>query len=298
MAKVRGVSAYGGLAVGVIAISWSAIFVRWTGMPGVASAFYRMFFAAVVLWVVLLTSRVQWTSAPTSGFWLAGLSGLFFAGDVGLFNTAVLHTSAGSATFLANNAPLAVGLLTWAITRKLPSGRFWTALAIALAGAWLIVSVDASHMRSEMAGDMLAVGSSVCFAMYLVSTEWSRKDFDTRALVTLSATGSALALLVFAVVTHVSLAVPSVRSLAALLGLGMVCQVIGYFCLTYALGHLPATVTSVVLLTVAPLTATFAFLLFGEKLTFPQILGSGLVVFGVWIATRAQENSRLNMPLE
>jgi drug/metabolite transporter (DMT)-like permease len=298
MAKVRGASAYGALAGGVVAISWSAIFVRWTGMPGVASAFYRMFFASVVLWVVLLTSRVRWTSAPASGFWLAGLSGLFFAGDVGLFNTAVLRTSAGSATFLANNAPLAVGLLTWAVTRKLPARRFWTALAIALAGAWLIVSVDASHMRSEMVGDMLAVGSSVCFAMYLVSTEWSRKNFDTRALVTLSATGSAIALLVFAVSTHVSLAVPSVRSLAALLGLGMVCQVTGYFCLTYALGHLPATVTSVVLLAVAPLTAVIAFLLFGERLTVLQILGSGLVVFGVWIATKAQETPRLNMPSE
>ena len=298
MSKGQEIRAFGALAGGVVAIAWSAIFVRWTGMPGVASAFYRMTIAAVVLWPALLLSGIKWMRVPVSAIWLAILSGVFFAGDVGLFNTAVLHTSAGSATFLANNAPLLVGLLTWAITRKLPSGRFWTALAIALAGAWLIVSVDASHLRSELSADMLAVMSSVCFALYLVSTERLRKDFDTCALVTLSATGSAVSLLVFAGLEHVSLAVPNGRSLAAVLGLGLICQVTGYFCLTYALGHLPATVTSVVMLAVAPLTATFAFVLFGERLTVLQILGGGLVVLGVWIVSRVQENPRLSMPSE
>jgi hypothetical protein len=46
------------LAAGVIAISWSAIFVRWTHMPGVASAFYHVFIAAILLWLILLIKRV------------------------------------------------------------------------------------------------------------------------------------------------------------------------------------------------------------------------------------------------
>src|SRR5579864_1813694 len=102
------------LACGVIAIAWSAIFVRWARMPGITSAFYRMAFAAGVLWIILVLSRGEqkWTKLPASTVGWAFASGVFFAGDVGLFNTAVLHTSAGSATFLANNAPLLVALLT------------------------------------------------------------------------------------------------------------------------------------------------------------------------------------------
>ena len=291
MAKGRTVSTYGVLAVGVIAIAWSAIFVRWTHMPGVASAFYRMFFAALVLWCVLAFSRVKLAGIDRSTIAVAVLSGVFFAGDVGLFNTAVLHTSAGSATFLANNAPVLVGLLTWAITRRLPSRRFWTALAIALVGAWLIVAADARHAGREWSADLLAVMASVCFALYLLTTERLRKDFDTRILVTLSTTSSAVTLLLISALAHISLAVPNARSFAALLGLGLICQLTGYFCLTYALGHLPATVTSVVLLAVAPITALFAFGLFGEHMTILQGTGGVLVILGVWIVSRAHQGS-------
>jgi drug/metabolite transporter (DMT)-like permease len=214
---------YGALTVGVVAIAWSAIFVRWAQMPGITSAFYRMLIASVALWPVLLLSKVKLSNVSRSAFLLTALSGVFFAGDVGLFNTAVMHTSAGSATFLGNNAPLVVGLLTWAATRKMPSGRFWTALAIGSSGAWLIVSVDAHHAASEYSADLLAVGASICFALYLLATERLRKDIDTRVLVTISASSSAVVLLVVAAVAHVSLAVPSAESLAAVLGLGLVC---------------------------------------------------------------------------
>lgn len=291
MAKGRTVSKYGVLAVGVVAIAWSAIFVRWTHMPGVASAFYRMFFASLVLCCVLVFSRVKIASVDRSTIGVAVLGGVFFAGDVGLFNTAVLHTSAGSATFLANNAPVLVGLLTWAITRRLPSRRFWTALAIALAGAWLIVAADAGHAGREWSADLLAVMASVCFALYLLTTERLRKNVDTRILVTLSTTSSAVTLLLVSALAHISLAVPNTRSLSALLGLGLICQLTGYFCLTYALGHLPATVTSVVLLAVAPITALFAFGLFGERMTILQATGGVLVILGVWIVSRAHRGS-------
>lgn len=295
MPGARAGKSYGALALGVVAIAWSAIFVRWTQMPGAVSAFYRMFVASVVLWPALLLSEVKLAGVSRGAFVLAALGGLFFAGDVALFNTAVLHTSAGSATFLANNAPLLVGLLTWAITRRVPSGRFWTALAISLSGAWLIVSVDAHHAAAESSADLLAVGSSVCFALYLLTTERLRRSMDTRVLVTVSATASAVALLVVSLVTRMSLAIPNKESLAAVVGLGMVCQIAGYFCLTYALGHLPATVTSVVLLAVAPLTAVLAFGLFGERMTLLQMIGGIFVILGVWIVSRVPEAEARNL---
>jgi len=156
---------------------------------------------------------------------------------------------------------------------------------------WLIVAADARHAGREWSADLLAVMASVCFALYLLTTERLRKDFDTRILVTLSTTSSAVALLLISALAHVSLAVPNARALAALLGLGLICQLTGYFCLTYALGHLPATVTSVVLLAVAPITALFAFGLFGERMTILQGTGGVLVILGVWIVSRAHQGS-------
>ncbi len=138
---------------------------------------------------------------------------------------------------------------------------------LAIAGGCLIVSIDWIHMQSASSADLLAFVASICFAFYLVATERLRIISDTTTIVVLSTTASAIALLVFARWGHISLVVPGVRSLFDVAGLGFICQLVGYFCLTYALGHVPATVSSVILLAVAPLTALLAFLLFGEAMT-------------------------------
>jgi drug/metabolite transporter (DMT)-like permease len=276
-------AAFAALIGGVVAVGWSAIFVRWTEMPGVSSAFYRMLIASVVMWGILMVQRGHPRKIDAQVIPLAVLGGVFFAADVGFFNVAVMHTEAGSATFLGNNAPVVVGLLTWAITRRLPSGRFWLALALAVAGGALIVSIDWGRLRSASGADMMAVAASVAFALYLVATERLRTIADTTTIVTLSATASAAALLVFALFGHISLAVPGFHSLLACVGLGLVCQVAGYWFLTYALGHLPATVSSVVMLAVAPITAILAYFLFGEAMTTIQLLGGALILAAVWM---------------
>ncbi len=291
MPNGRNVGAYAALAAGVVSIAWSAIFVRWTQMPGIASAFYRVLFASVALWPFLLFSKTKLTRIDGSMFCLGALGGVFFAGDLGLYNVAVLRTSAGTATVLSNSAPLFVGLLTWAITRRLPSRRFWIALAIALSGTCLIVVVDMWHLGPRSSADLLAVMASFCFALYLVATERIRESCGTGTVLALSTTASTVALLAFAAATQISLRVPSVSSWAALLGMGLVCQLTGYFSLTYALGHLPATVTSVTLLAIAPLTAVLAFLIFGERMTMLQIFGGTLVLAGVWVVSGESRRS-------
>ena len=79
---------------------------------------------------------------------------------------------------------------------------------------------------------------------------------------------------------RVPLRIPSARSLAALLGLGLVSQLGGYLALTYAMGNLPATVTSVSLLSQGPLTAVLAAVLLREPLTAPLLIGGALVLLG------------------
>ena len=83
-----------------------------------------------------------------------------------------------------------------------------------------------------------------------------------------------------------SFRVTSAQTWGALVGLGLISQLIGYLALTYALGHLRATVTSVSLLTQGPLTAVLAALFLRESLSRAQILGGILVLIGVGVAHR------------
>jgi drug/metabolite transporter (DMT)-like permease len=97
---------------------------------------------------------------------------------------------------------------------------------------------------------------------------------------------STVALFLINVLMGISLRLPHGRTLWAVLGLGLISQLGGYLALTYALGHLPATVTSVSLLTQGPLTAVMAAILLGEPLTWPQIAGGALVLCGVGLTHR------------
>ena len=277
--------AYLALVAGVVCISWSAIFVRWTDIPGTASAFYRLLIPALILLPTWLFDRGrQRLSLRTLA--IIAVGALFFALDLAFYNTSILKTSAVNATLLGNNTPIAVGLLTWLIFGKRPNLAFWLGLALAVIGALVIVWSDLMRHATFGWGDVMALLAASFFAVYLMVTERIRSHTGTLPFLRLAILSSTIFLFFFNLVLRVPLTVPNGRSWAALLGLGLVSQLGGYFALTYALGHLPATVTSVSLLSQGPLTAVLAALLLGEPLSGAQIVGGLLVLGGVGFANR------------
>ena len=281
----RRLAAYLALVAGILCIAWSAIFVRWTDIPGPASAFYRMLVPALVL---LPTHFLERDRAQVSGktMWIIAFGGLFFALDLALYNTSILKTSAANATLLGNNTPIVVGLLTWLVFRKRPAGGFWLGLLLAVSGTLVIVWADLGRHAQFGVGDVMSLGAAACFAVYLLVTERVRTSTGTLTFLRLAMVSSTLALLAINLALGVSLRVPHGRTLWAVLGLGLISQLGGYLALTYALGHLPATITSISLLTQGPLTAVLAALLLSEPLTLPQIVGGALVLSGVGLAHR------------
>jgi drug/metabolite transporter (DMT)-like permease len=276
---------YGALVAGILCIGWSAIFVRWTDMPGAASAFYRVLIPAIMLLPTWLFDRRTPRVSLGTLVIIAG-GGLFFALDLALYNTAILRTSAANATLLGNNTPIVVGLLTWLVFGRRPAPAFWLGLLLAVAGALVILWADLSRHANFGSGDVMALAAAACFAVYLMATERVRQNTGTLTFLRLAIVSSAFFLLAFNVALGTSLVIPSGRSLAALLGMGLITQLGGYLALTYALGHLPATVTSVSLLSQGPLTALLAAWLLGEPLTGSLILGGTLVLLGVGLANR------------
>jgi len=281
----RVLPAYLALIAGIVCIAWSAIFVRWTDIPGPASAFYRMLIPALVLLPTFLFDR-EGTRLNGRKLGIIALGGLFFALDLALYNTSILKTSAANATLLGNNTPIVVGLLSWLVFRKRPAAAFWLGLLLALAGTVVILWADLGKLTRFGVGDLMALGAAGCFAVYLLATERVRTSASTLGFLRLAMISSTVALLLMNLAMGISLRVPHGRTLWAVLGLGLISQLGGYLALTYALGHLPATITSVSLLTQGPLTAVMAALLLGEPLTWPQIVGGVLVLSGVGLAHR------------
>src|SRR4051812_10261002 len=172
--------AYLALAVAVVGIAWSAILVRWAEVPGAVSGFYRVLVAGAVLipWRLL---RGRARPVPPRAGVFAVLGGVFFALDIALWNTSVMHTGAAVASILGNNTPIVVGILSWLVFRRRPRASFWTGLALSLAGCLTIMLGPASAGSAPITlyGNLLALGASVFFAAYLVTTEGIRPSMDT-----------------------------------------------------------------------------------------------------------------------
>lgn len=277
--------AYLALVAGILCIAWSAIFVRWTSIPGPASAFYRLLIPAMILAPTWLLPGRR-TILSVRHYAIIAVGALFFALDLALYNTSILQTNAANATLLGNNTPIAVGLLSWMLFKRRPPWSFWAGLALAVGGAVVIINSDLGRHAQFGMGDGMALAAAACFGVYLIATERVRIHTDTLEFLRVAIIFSAIFMFLFALALRVPLAIPDHRSFLALLGLGLISQLGGYFALTYALGHLPATITSVSLLSQGPLTAILATLLLGEPLTKPQIVGGALVLAGVWLANR------------
>ena len=167
---------YAALIVGIACIAWSAIFVRWTSMPGSASAFYRLLIPAIVLlptW--LFPGRRQKLSLRS--YAIIAIGGFFFALDLAFYNTSILQTNAANATLLGNNTPIVVGLLTWLVFRRRPNASFWIGLALAVAGSLVIMGADLARHAKFGLGDAMALAAAACFAVYLLATEQVRWNF-------------------------------------------------------------------------------------------------------------------------
>jgi drug/metabolite transporter (DMT)-like permease len=284
------------LLAAVAGIAWSAILVRWAGAPGVVSAFYRVFVAGVVLipWRLLSGFGKNGDSPHYSQkmgavpIFTAVLGGVFFALDIALWNTSVMHTGAAVASILGNNTPVFVGILSWWLLHKRPHAAFWIGLSLSVAGC-LLIMLGPAHAGSApitLYGNLMAITASLFFAGYLVTTERVRREMDTLTFNTLAIAGSIATMLIVCLTLRMPLTGYTPHAWAAMIALGLVSQLAAYYALVYALGHLPATLTSVGLLGQVPTTAFLAWLLLGEPLTPLQITGGAVVLVGIFVVNR------------
>lgn len=271
------------LAVGVFGIGWSAIFVRWSGVSGMVSAFYRLAIAATVLVPWYLATRKQRASAPAAAKRAAVIAGIVFAADLAFFNTAIMITSAANATLLGVNAPIFVAIGAWLFYGERPSARFWLGFALALSGMVYIVGLDVIRHPTFGLGDFLALFGAGFYGAYILYVQRARTGMDTLTFSTWCVCAGAVSLLLVCLIAQQPLWGFGARTWVALIGLALAAQIVGHLSVAYALGHLPATVSSIVLLGQAPLTALFAWPALGEPIGVGQAVGGALLLAGIGV---------------
>ncbi|HET7378386.1 MAG TPA: DMT family transporter, partial [Anaerolineae bacterium] len=249
--------------------------------------------ASIALLPLYLARRSKFPPMPRRVLGLAALGGFFFALDVWTWQSSLTYASAASATLLGNTSSIIVALGAWLIFHEKLRLPFWTGLLIAFAGVLLVLGADilTPHASDAIAnvhteGNLLALLGAFFYAGYLLTTQHTRVHLDTVAYLFLMSAIGALILLGITLIQGDPLWGFSINAWLALLGLALITHVIGWLAISYALGHIRASIVSVTLLGQPVLTALFSIPILGEGLIPLQIIGGLLVLSGIYIVNR------------
>jgi drug/metabolite transporter (DMT)-like permease len=289
MTQNKSLLAYLALGAGVLALSFSAMFVRWANAPGPVTAFYRLFFSIFLLLPFYLPRAKRNASIKTRLVWFPLLAGAFTAFDLALWTSALSYTTAANATLLGNTAPLWVALGGWLILRQKHPRAFWLGLFIALLGAALIISTDfILHPRFGI-GDVMAIFTGFFYGCYFLFTEKSRAHFDSISHIWFVGIGASVSLFVVNMALRNPLLGYDPRTWMVFLATAVVSQLIGYMALAYALGLLPASIVAPTMILQPVVTTLLAIPLLGEIPTVWQGIGGAIALVGIYLVNQSHQ---------
>ncbi|MCC6260808.1 MAG: DMT family transporter [Anaerolineales bacterium] len=279
---------YLALAVGISALSLSAMFVRWAEAPGPITAFYRVLFATIFFAPFLIQQRKKFGKLEKRSLWFPIVAGAFTAFDFSIWNTAAQHTTAAKVTLLGNTSPLWVALAAFFIFREKLKISFWVGLVLTLLGAAFVVGVNFAKDFSINAGDLLASVAAIFYALYQLTTQRGRKYMDPLRYTWIVGATATIFIFFINLFLGNSFSGYSAQTWLVFIASALVSQSIGYLTIAYALGHLPASVVSPTLIGQPVITALLAIPLLGEMPTREQWIGGALALAGIYLVNQAR----------
>ena len=296
MRQNKSLTAYLALAIGIVSLSFSAMFVRWANAPGPVTAFYRLFFSIFLLLPFFLPRLRTNQPIRSQVIIFPLLAGMFTGFDLTLWTSSLAYTTAANATLLGNTSPLWVALGTWLILKQKLTPGFWRGLAITLMGAVLIMGTDLIMHPRFGVGDAMALFTGFFYGGYFLFTQKSRTTFDPVVHIFFVGVGASISLFVINLILGYPFFGYDRNTWMIFLVTTLVSQLIGYMSLAYALGHLPASIVSPTMILQPVVTTLLAIPLLAEVPTPWQGIGGAIALVGIYLVNQSHLKSQPETP--
>lgn len=282
------------LFIGVLSISFAAIFIRLADAPPLVIAAYRLAIAAAII-IPFTASRTLGSLRGLSrrDLLLILLSSFFIALHFGLWITSLSYTSIASSVVLVTAHPAFVAIVSYFLWGERLNRLIVGGIAIALGGVFLLNYGGFAFGPQAVMGNLLALVAGFAMGAYLIVGRQLRTNIDMLSYLTIIYTGAAVLLLVAVVISgHGFLGYSPVTYLMLIL-LALVPQLIGHSSLNLAVRLIPVTLVSVAILG-EPVGATIlGTVILSEIPTITEILGGLLIIGGIFIVVRYGSKKRL-----
>jgi drug/metabolite transporter (DMT)-like permease len=279
--RAREARAFG--LLGVVAISFSAIFVRLARVSPSTAAFFRAAYALPVLALVALAVRGRSTRTRAERG-AAFVAGLFLAADLTVWHRAIADIGAGLATVLANTQVVFVALAAWLLYRERPTRIALVLVPLVFGGVVLMSGIGGAHAYGArpLWGAGFGTAAGIFYTGFLLVFRRANRSLAHPAGPLLDATlGTVVGSLAGSIFDPAFSLAVHLPAHAWLVALALSAQVFGWLSIAVALPRLAALETSVMLLLQPLCTMFWGFLVFRELLSGEQLLGAAIVLAGV-----------------
>jgi len=287
---------YIALAVGISALSLSAMFVRWAEAPGPITGFYRLLISTILLTPLFLRQQKKLEPIDKKYLIFPVVAGMLTAFDFAFWNSSLKFTTAANATLLGNTSPLWVALFALFIFREKLRGIFWFGLILALTGAAFVMGSDFLRHPTLGLGDLMASTAAIFYASYQLTTQRGRKYIDPFRYTWMVGVSATIAMFIMNIVLGNSFSGYPAQTWVIFFVTAIVSQMIGYLAITYALGHLPASVVSPTLIGQPILTAILAIPMLHEIPNAMQWIGGAIALAGIYIVNQSHLQKQEETP--
>lgn len=283
------------IVVGVIGISLSSIFVKYSAAPSAVTAAFRLLWTVILMTPVAVGKqdvRKELFHADKKTVLLSCLSGVFLAIHFALWFESLRHTSVASSTTIVCTEVIWVSLGYCLFLKGKLSRKAIAAIAVTFAGSALIAFVDSSGGGSHLYGDILALLAAIAVAVYTLLGRVVRKRVSTTVYTYIVYTACAAVLLSVCLLQGYSLFGYGISAVIVGLLLSVFSTILGHSIFSWCLKFFSPSFVSASKLCEPVVAAILAGFLFGEIPAVFQAAGGALILGGVYYYSRIEREGQ------
>lgn len=282
------------IVVGVLGISLSSIFVKYSTAPSSVTAAYRLLWTVLLMTPVTFGSkeiRTELLSVSRATMLLSCLSGLFLAIHFTLWFESLRHTSVASSTTIVCTEVIWVSLGYALFLKGKLSIKEILSICVTLGGSILIAFADSASGGGHLYGDILSLMAAIAVAVYVLIGRVVRKTASTTVYTYIVYCSCAAVLLLMCLLQGNALWGYGISGILVGLLLAVFSTILGHSIFSWCLKYFSPSFVSASKLCEPVAAAILAGFLFGEIPTAMQITGGILILGGVLYYSRLERNS-------
>lgn len=280
------------LSAGAAMISFSAVFVKLAHVGPTMAGFYRMFFGGLMLSAVLIICKKPLFKVNRSTLLLL-VCGLFFALDLTLWHRSIHYVGPGLATLLSNFQVFFLAFFGIAALGERLTWKFGVSIPMAMTGLYLMVGVNWNALEANYkTGVLLGLGTALFYSAYILTLRKSQSGSPKGGSLSVIAVISLFTALIMGAEAWVqgeSFVIPDSGSWAALLGYGLMGQVLGWVILSKGLPRVEASTAGLILLLQPTLSFVWDIVLFSRPVVAVEITGAIIALAAIYLGTTGRK---------